>query len=105
MLNAHRNLRQGKPTGTASHCQAFCSSAVESLNPPPGNKAAWVNDVKVKNGQKAVLMRSSEGLTAMLYIDPRTESLAEISEEIAAGCRQAGQAEGGCTTESPRGSR
>jgi UDP-N-acetylmuramoyl-L-alanyl-D-glutamate--2,6-diaminopimelate ligase len=26
--------------------------------------------------------------------DPRTESLAEISEEIAAGCRQAGQAEG-----------
>ena len=51
------------------------SGTVESLNPPPGNKAAWVNDVKVKNGQKAVLMRSSEGLTAMLYIDPRTESL------------------------------
>lgn len=51
------------------------SGTVESLNPPPGNKAAWVNDVKVKNGQKAVLMRSREGLTAMLYIDPRTESL------------------------------
>ena len=51
------------------------SGTVESLNPPPGNKEAWVNDVKVKNGQKAVLMRSSEGLTAMLYIDPRTESL------------------------------
>lgn len=33
MLNAHRNLGQGKPVGTASHCQAFCSSSVESLNP------------------------------------------------------------------------
>lgn len=33
MLNAHRNLGQGKPAGTASHCQTFCSSSVESLNP------------------------------------------------------------------------
>jgi hypothetical protein len=33
MLNAHRNLGQDKPTGTASHCQAFCSSSVQSLNP------------------------------------------------------------------------
>ena len=33
MLNAHRNLGQGKPVGTASHCQAFCSSSVECLNP------------------------------------------------------------------------
>lgn len=32
MLNAHRNLGQDKPTGTASHCQAFCGSSVESLN-------------------------------------------------------------------------
>ncbi|MDQ1260343.1 MAG: hypothetical protein QG643_2167, partial [Pseudomonadota bacterium] len=56
------------------------SGTVESLNPPPGNKAAWVNDVKVKNGQKAVLMRSREGLTAMLYIDPRTESLMPVGK-------------------------
>ncbi|MDD4651827.1 MAG: hypothetical protein PHQ34_06315 [Methanothrix sp.] len=33
LLNAHRNLGQDKPTGTASHCQAFCSSSVQSLNP------------------------------------------------------------------------
>lgn len=51
------------------------SGTVENLNPPPGNKAAWVNDVRVKNGQKAVLMRSAEGLTTMLYLDPRTEAL------------------------------
>jgi hypothetical protein len=32
MLNAHRNV--GSPaTGTPSHCQAFCQSSVESLNP------------------------------------------------------------------------
>ena len=33
MLNAYRNLGQDKPTGTASHCQAFCGSSVQSLNP------------------------------------------------------------------------
>jgi hypothetical protein len=32
MLNAHR--RAGcRPVGTPSHCQAFCQSAVENLNP------------------------------------------------------------------------
>jgi hypothetical protein len=32
MLNAHRNV--GSPTvGTPAHCQAFCQSSVESLNP------------------------------------------------------------------------
>lgn len=51
------------------------SGTVESLQPPPGVKSAWVNDAKVKNGRKAVLLRSSEGLTAMLYVDPRTEAL------------------------------
>ena len=51
------------------------SGTVESLNPPAGVKSAWVNDVKVKNGKKAVLMRSAEGLTTMLYVDPRTEAL------------------------------
>ncbi|MBV7543800.1 YgcG family protein [Acidovorax sp. sic0104] len=51
------------------------SGTVESLNPPAGVKSAWVSDVKVKNGKKAVLMRSAEGLTTMLYVDPRTEAL------------------------------
>ena len=51
------------------------SGTVESLNPPAGVKSAWVNEVKVKNGKKAVLLRSAEGLTTMLYVDPRTEAL------------------------------
>lgn len=51
------------------------SGTVESVNPPTGNKAAWVNDVKVKNGQQPVLLRSAEGLTTMLYVDPRTAAL------------------------------
>ncbi len=51
------------------------SGTVESLNPPTGNKAAWVNDAKVKNGKQAVLLRSAEGLTTMLYVDPRTAAV------------------------------
>ena len=51
------------------------SGTVESLNPPTGNKAAWVSDIKVKNGKQAVLLRSAEGFTAMLYVDPRTAAL------------------------------
>jgi len=51
------------------------SGTVESVNPPTGNKAAWVNDVKVKNGKQPVLLRSAEGLTTMLYVDPRTAAL------------------------------
>ncbi len=51
------------------------SGTVESLSPPTGVKSAWVNEAKVKNGKKAVLLRSSEGLTTMLYVDPRTEAL------------------------------
>ena len=51
------------------------SGTVESLNPPSGNKAAWVNDAKVKDGKQPVLLRSAEGLTTMLYVDPRTAAL------------------------------
>lgn len=51
------------------------SGTVESLNPPTGVKSAYVNEAKVKNGKKAVLLRSAEGLTTMLYVDPRTEAL------------------------------
>ena len=51
------------------------SGTVESLNPPTGVKSAYVNESKVKDGKKAVLMRSSEGLTTLLYVDPRTEAL------------------------------
>lgn len=51
------------------------SGTVENLNPPPGVKSAYVNESKVQNGKKAVLLRSAEGLTTMLYVDPRTEAL------------------------------
>ena len=51
------------------------SGTVENLAPPTGVKSAWVNEAKLKAGAKAVLLRSAEGLTTMLYIDPRTEAL------------------------------
>lgn len=51
------------------------SGTIENLNPPTGVKSAYVNESKVKDGKKAVLMRSAEGLTTMLYVDPRTEAL------------------------------
>ena len=44
-------------------------------SPPSGNKAAWVNDAKVQSGKQPVLLRSAEGLTTMLYVDPRTAAL------------------------------
>ena len=51
------------------------SGTVENLNPPTGVKSAYVNESKVKDGKTAVLMRSAEGLTTMLYVDPRTEAM------------------------------
>lgn len=51
------------------------SGTVENLNPPTGVKSAYVTESKLKDGKKAVLMRSAEGLTTMLYIDPRTEAM------------------------------
>ncbi len=33
MLNAHRSVGYGPTGGTPAHCQAFCQSSVESLNP------------------------------------------------------------------------
>ncbi|RYF77112.1 MAG: hypothetical protein EOO29_22090 [Comamonadaceae bacterium] len=51
------------------------TGTVEALNPPVGVKSAWVSEAKVKAGQKAVLLRSAEGLTTMLYVDARTEGL------------------------------
>ncbi len=33
MLNAHRCIGYGPTAGTPAHCQAFCQSSVESLNP------------------------------------------------------------------------
>ena len=33
MLNAHRNIGYAPTAGTPAHCQAFCQSSVESLNP------------------------------------------------------------------------
>ena len=45
------------------------------LAPQAGNKAAWVNAAQVADGRKAVHVRSDEGLTAMVYLDPRTEAL------------------------------
>lgn len=51
------------------------SGTVENLNPPTGVKSAYVVESKLKDGKKAVLMRSAEGLTTMLYVDPRTEAM------------------------------
>jgi hypothetical protein len=51
------------------------SGTVENLNPPTGVKSAYVIESKLKDGKKAVLMRSAEGLTTMLYVDPRTEAM------------------------------
>lgn len=51
------------------------SGTVENLQPPVGNKAAWVNEGLVRSGKKAVLLRSAGGLTTMLYLDPRLEAL------------------------------
>jgi len=33
MLNAHRSVGYGPTSGTPAHCQEFCQSSVESLNP------------------------------------------------------------------------
>jgi len=48
---------------------------VVDLAPKAGNKAAWVNAARVADGRRAVHVRSDEGLTAMVYLDPRTEAL------------------------------
>lgn len=50
---------------------------VVDLAPKPGNKAAWVDDARQIAGRpaKAVHLRSDEGLTVMLYLDPRIEAL------------------------------
>ena len=53
--------------------------------PKPGNKAAWVNTARTADGRRAVQVRSDEGLTAMLYLDPGTEAL------MPAGALQAGK--------------
>lgn len=33
VLNAHQNIGHGPTAGTSAHCDAFCQSSVESLNP------------------------------------------------------------------------
>ena len=50
---------------------------VVDLAPKPGIKAVWVDGDRVIAGRpaKAVHVRSDEGLTAVLYLDPRTEGL------------------------------
>lgn len=47
---------------------------VVSLDPPLGNKAAWVNGSIVARGRKAVQVQSGS-YTVMLYLDPHTEVL------------------------------
>lgn len=64
------------------------SGTVVDLAPKPGNKAAWVDDARQVSGRaaKAVHLRSDEGLTVMLYLDPRTESLMPAGQ-LKAGAR------------------
>ncbi len=61
----------------ALHAIVRFSGTVVDLTPKPGNKAAWVDDAHQIAGKpaKAVHVRSDEGLTVMLYLDPRTEGL------------------------------
>ena len=61
----------------ALHAIVRFGGTVVDLAPKPGNKAAWVDDGHMIAGKpaKAVHVRSDEGLTVMLYLDPRTESL------------------------------
>lgn len=61
----------------ALHAIVRFGGTVVDLAPKPGNKAAWVDDAHQIAGRpaKAVHVRSDEGLTVMLYLDPRTEGL------------------------------
>lgn len=53
------------------------SGTVVDLTPTPGNKDAWFDDARQIAGRpaKAIHLRSDEGLTVMLYLNPHTESL------------------------------
>ena len=52
------------------------AGTVVDVSPSPGDKSAWVNESMLRDGRrKAVHVRSEEGLTAMLYLDPGTETL------------------------------
>lgn len=48
---------------------------VIKLNAPAGDKTAWVNDSKVKDGYRAVHVRSGDGRNFIFYVDPNTEAL------------------------------
>ncbi|QNN70884.1 TPM domain-containing protein [Thermomonas carbonis] len=61
-------------SGTWHKIVRFGGTVVD-LAPQAGNKVAWVNAAQVADGRKAVHVRSDEGLTAMVYLDPRTEAL------------------------------
>ncbi|MBB6562058.1 hypothetical protein HNP48_004767 [Acidovorax soli] len=71
----------GKPSADPKQSKVWrkvvrLTGTVENLAPQPGNKAAWVNEPKLDGGKKkAVLLRSGEGLTTMLYVDAHTEAL------------------------------
>ena len=48
------------------------TGTVQELAPKPGR---YLNSAKLINGRKAVQVKTDDGLTAMLYLDPRTEGL------------------------------
>lgn len=79
----------GKPGGPQDskvwHRIVRFGGTVVDVAPRAGNKTAWVNTARIADGRKAVHVRSDEGLTAMLYLDPRTQAL------MPAGALQAGR--------------
>ena len=62
-------------------------ATVVDLAPAAGDTSAWVDDARQIAGRpaRAVHLRSDEGLTVMLYLDPRVEGL------MPAGALQAGK--------------
>lgn len=51
------------------------SGQIESLDPARDGKGHLVNEFKLEGGRKAVMLRSEEGLSTMLYLDPAVENL------------------------------
>ncbi len=56
---------------------------VVDLDPPVGDKRAWVIESKRERGRRAVHARAADGYTLMLYMDPGTEALMPAGKLVA----------------------
>ena len=50
------------------------TGTVVKRDPPTGNKAAWVSEISLKHGRRAVQVQGEGGYTVVLYVDPATEA-------------------------------